>query len=217
MCGKACSMTESQRKKQKKKQCCRKVYFGRHSITHHNEEKVRHKTNFVLFFQQERTTYNTSIRVVLTRSSGTLIKMPTSVTCNHLGTVEDSLKRSSQFRGIANNTNDREVVVVRDGKAINSHFPCSSIKDEHLTIKYINTVVTEVNTEMSNLVDNLDGATYKIILLKKSLPESLEDDYMSNVSQGFYSDENQNPSQARTTNESGNKEETKDIRIFNDG
>ncbi|AWO99791.1 putative protein FAM111A-like [Scophthalmus maximus] len=69
--------------------------------------------------------------------------------------------------------------------------------------------VTEGNTEMSNLVDHLDGTTYKIILLNRCLPESqqssLEDDnIISNASQGFDHDDNQNPSQQPTTTVSVN-------------
>ncbi|AWO99792.1 putative protein FAM111A-like [Scophthalmus maximus] len=69
--------------------------------------------------------------------------------------------------------------------------------------------VTEVDSEMSDLVDHLDGTTYKIILLNKCLPESqqssLEDDnIISNVSKGFDHDENQNASQQPTTTVSVN-------------
>ncbi|KAF0028084.1 hypothetical protein F2P81_019171 [Scophthalmus maximus] len=96
----------------------------------------------------------------------------------------------------------------RDGSFLNIIFKKNCV---------LSHIVTEVNTEMSNLVDNLDGATYEIIQLNKCLPESLEEDYMSNVSQGFYPHENQNPSQETTPNESVNEEETKDIQIFTDG
>ncbi|XP_035483124.2 serine protease FAM111A-like isoform X2 [Scophthalmus maximus] len=218
----------------------------------------------------------------------------TSFTCDKARTVEDSLKRSPRFGGIAKKYKDKELVVLRDGKAISSHFPCSLIKDERLTVKYVKAVdktnqpgrgsgppcrkgspddlvmfhvltkggkdivqimrnpelrkvvqemtvyaykgekvkqalrrdgrflnivfkkncglshiVTEVDSEMSDLVDHLDGATYKIILLNKCLPESqqssLEDDNkISNVSKGFDHDENQNASQQPTTTVSVN-------------
>ncbi|XP_075957234.1 serine protease FAM111A-like isoform X2 [Anarhichas minor] len=183
-------------------------------------------------------------------------KKGTSITCNKARTVESLLKRSSQFREIANKNKNKELVIVRDGKAISSHFPCSLIKDEQLTIKYVKAVdgpkqppsgsdrcqrkrpscelvmfhlltrgdtnvvrimrnpairndqidemtvyayrgekakhalkrdgrlldivftkncalstpITEVTTEMSNLVDDLDGKTLKITLLDKSSP-----------------------------------------------
>ncbi|KAK2828196.1 hypothetical protein Q5P01_019230 [Channa striata] len=217
-------------------------------------------------------------------------KTHTSCTCNKAGTVEDALKKSSQFRDIAEKNKAKELVIVRGGKAITSHCPCSLIKKERLTIKYVkavqkkhgsgsvvsrrkgasgelvmfyvlskggknvvkilknpalNTVVqevgvyaykgekvrqalkrdgrfqntifkkncvlshtsTEVNTEMSNLVDDLDGKTYKIILLNKcsppeSLPGSLED-VMQNDSQESDSLENQDPQQP-TTNDAVN-------------
>ncbi|XP_056252585.1 serine protease FAM111A-like [Seriola aureovittata] len=220
----------------------------------------------------------------------------TSVTCNKAGTVEDSLKRSSQFKELAKKNNDKDLVVVADGRAISSHCPCSLIKDECLTVSYVKTKTvdkqkqigsngsvrprrkasscelvmfhvltiggknvmkilrtpalktivqeitvyaykgekvkqalkrdgrfqktifkkncalshtgTHVTTEMSNLVDHLDGKTYRIILLNKanppeSLPGSLDDAYMMpNESQRSESDENQDPSQQTTTSKS---------------
>uniref|UniRef100_A0A672HFG7 Serine protease n=1 Tax=Salarias fasciatus TaxID=181472 RepID=A0A672HFG7_SALFA len=174
-------------------------------------------------------------------------KRPNIITCKKAGTVEDLLKRSSQFRETAEKQKDKELVIVRDGKAISSHFPCSLIKDERLTLKYVKAkdkpkktvkfsvpsgelvmfhvsvkggknvvrilrnpalkdkvrevtvyaykgekvknalrrdgrflniifkrtcalanISTEVNTEMSNLVDGLEGKTFQIIMLNKS-------------------------------------------------
>lgn len=217
-------------------------------------------------------------------------KQPTSVTCNKAGTVEDALRRSLQFKETAKKMKDKELVIVRGGKGISSHFPCSLIGNERLTLKYVKPgkkqkqhgngsvlprrkgpsnelvmfhvltkggknvvkimknpaikthvqeitiygykgetlkqalrrdgrilshilkkncalshVSTEVNTEMSNLVDDLDGKTYKIILLNKcsppeSLPGSLDDAYMTqNESQRSDSDENQDPQKSDTT------------------
>ncbi|XP_029957276.1 protein FAM111A-like [Salarias fasciatus] len=182
-------------------------------------------------------------------------KRPTTITCNKAGTVEDLLKQSSQFRETVEKLKHKELVIVRDGKAISSHFPCSLIKNERLTVKYVkatdkpkkavsfsarlprkaptrelvmfhvlakggknvvrimrnpalktkvqevtvyaykgekvkyalrrdgrflNTIFkktcalanisTEVNTEMSNLVDGLEGKTFQIIMLNKSSP-----------------------------------------------
>lgn len=63
-------------------------------------------------------------------------------------------------------------------------------------------ISTEVNTEMSNLVDDLDGKTYKIMLLNKcdspySAPSSLEDAYTTeNDSQSGDNNENQDPQQS---------------------
>nr|XP_046267461.1 serine protease FAM111A-like [Scatophagus argus] len=191
------------------------------------------------------------------------------LTCNRAGTIEASLRRSVKFRKNAEKNKSKELVIVREGKAISSHFPCSLIKNERLTIKYIKaegkqkqsvknhyyvdprkkgpsdelvmfhvltrggkdikkimknpelksdideiTVYaykgekvsqalkrdgrfldiafkkdcelsdksTEVTTEMSNLVDDLNGATFKIILLSSSSPPhsqsgSLDDAY----------------------------------------
>nr|XP_040036676.1 serine protease FAM111A-like isoform X2 [Gasterosteus aculeatus aculeatus] len=59
-----------------------------------------------------------------------------NVTCNKARSVESALKESSQFREIAKKNNKKELVITRHGKAISSHFPCSLIKDELLTIKY---------------------------------------------------------------------------------
>lgn len=216
-------------------------------------------------------------------------KKPMSVTCNKAGTVEDVLRRSSQFKSIAEKNKNKELVLLWNGRAICSHFPCSLNGDEHLTLKYIkatqqhgsvhrhrkrpsgelvmfhvltkggknvvkimknpaiNTLVqeitvyaykgekvkqalrrdgrflsivfrkncglshtsTEVNTEMSNLVDDLYGKTFKIILLNKcdppnSQPSSLDDAYMTqNESQRSDTNENPDPQQS-TTDKSAN-------------
>uniref|UniRef100_A0A3Q3H3P7 Serine protease n=1 Tax=Labrus bergylta TaxID=56723 RepID=A0A3Q3H3P7_9LABR len=60
-------------------------------------------------------------------------KNPTNLTCGKTGTIEDSLKKSAQFRVLAKKNTNRELVIVRDGRAISSHFPCSFIKNERLT------------------------------------------------------------------------------------
>ncbi|XP_029956872.1 protein FAM111B-like [Salarias fasciatus] len=196
-------------------------------------------------------------------------KRPNIITCKKAGTVEDLLKRSSQFRETAEKQKDKELVIVRDGKAISSHFPCSLIKDERLTLKYVKAkdkpkktvkfsvpsgelvmfhvsvkggknvvrilrnpalkdkvrevtvyaykgekvknalrrdgrflniifkrtcalanISTEVNTEMSNLVDGLEGKTFQIIMLNKSSPpESLSPTHDYSESQEFPTDE----------------------------
>lgn len=61
------------------------------------------------------------------------------MTCDKAGTIEDVLKRSTQFNTYAKKNQIKELVIIRDGKAISSHFPCSLIKDEELTLKYIKT------------------------------------------------------------------------------
>ncbi|XP_008286839.1 protein FAM111A-like [Stegastes partitus] len=222
-------------------------------------------------------------------------KTSTTITCNKAGTVEDVLKRSSLFKQLAAKYKDKELVILKDFKAISSHFPCSLIKNERLTLKYVKAVnkpgkavsqcvssrkkgpsselvmfhvlakggknvvkilknpalktniqeltvyaykgekvkqalkrdgrflstifgkncalsekSTEVNTEMSNLVDDLDGKTYQIILLDKSSPpasqsSSLDDAYMTQSdSQGNGPDESQDSSQQSTTTDSEN-------------
>ncbi|XP_051793427.1 serine protease FAM111A-like [Acanthochromis polyacanthus] len=213
-------------------------------------------------------------------------KSVAKITCNKAGTVEDVLKRSSQFRQDAKKHKDKELVIIRDGKAISSHFPCSLIENERLILKYVKAInkpkkevssrvsfrkeepssnlvmfhvlvkggknvvnilknpalkteiqevtvyaykgekvkhalqrdghffstifkkncalfekSTEVTTEMSNLVDDLGGKTFKIILLDKSSPPdsqpgSLDDAYITHSdSQGCGPDESQGPSQ----------------------
>ncbi|XP_068457404.1 serine protease FAM111A-like [Clinocottus analis] len=215
----------------------------------------------------------------------------TLITCNKARTVESLLKTSSQFKKIAHNKN-KELVIVRDGKAISSHFPCSLIKNERLTINYIKAVNepkqsvsnsdhrqrkrpsselvtftllgmggenvmkimrnpalkrditvyaykgenvkhalkrdghlqpilfkkncalskpnTDVTIEMSNLVDDLDGETFKIILLNRSSPPdsqpgSLDDAYTTpNESQISDLEGSQDPPQQSSTTESVN-------------
>uniref|UniRef100_A0A3P8TJW0 Uncharacterized protein n=1 Tax=Amphiprion percula TaxID=161767 RepID=A0A3P8TJW0_AMPPE len=213
-------------------------------------------------------------------------KSVTTITCDKAGTVEDVLKRSSQFRRDAEKHKDKELVILRDGKAISLHFPCSLIRNERLILKYVkaankptkgvssrvtsrkedpssnlvmfhvlvkggknvvnilknpalkteiqevtvyaykgekvkqalkrdahflNTIFkkncalfersTEINIEMSNPVDDLDGKTFQIILLDKSSPpdsqsSSLDDAYIAQSdSQGYDPDESQDSSQ----------------------
>ncbi|KAF7663549.1 hypothetical protein LDENG_00208000 [Lucifuga dentata] len=65
-------------------------------------------------------------------------KKPTTFTCDKAGTVEASLKRSPEFKNIAEKNKGKELIIVRNGKAISSHFPCCLIQqDERLTVKYI--------------------------------------------------------------------------------
>lgn len=227
---------------------------------------------------------------------------PTTWTCNKAGTIEDVLKRSHKFRHIAGKNQNKELVIVKDGKLISSHFPCSLIKkDESLTVKYVKAVDkpeqlvsgshhlkrkvpsdelvmfdvltkggtnvanimrnqvlknnfqeitvyaykgekvrhalkrdgrllnivfrkncalshkgTEKETEMSSLVDDLDGETFQIILLNKSdppgsQPGSLDDAYMmQNESQRSDSDVNQDPPQQSTTTKSLNDSKPKE-------
>ncbi|XP_023144543.2 serine protease FAM111A-like [Amphiprion ocellaris] len=209
-------------------------------------------------------------------------KSVTTITCDKAGTVEDVLKRSSQFRRDAEKRKGKELVILRDGKAISLHFPCSLIRNERLILKYVKAVnnptkgvssrvtsckedpssnlvmfhvlvkggknvvnilknpalkteiqevtvyaykgekvkqalkrdahflstifrkncalferSTEINIEMSNPVDDLDGKTFQIILLDKSSPpgsqsSSLDDAYITpNDSQGYDPDESQ--------------------------
>ncbi|XP_034539420.1 protein FAM111A-like [Notolabrus celidotus] len=64
-------------------------------------------------------------------------KTPINLTCDKAGTILDSLKRSAEFKKLAEKNQNKELVIVRDGKAISSHCPCRLIKGDHLTIKYI--------------------------------------------------------------------------------
>ncbi|XP_062289162.1 serine protease FAM111A-like [Scomber scombrus] len=219
-------------------------------------------------------------------------KKPETITCDKARTVEDVLKTSDEFRKIAKINKDKELVIIRDGKAISSHFPCCLIKGERLTVRYVKAVDeakqsacvpqrkrppsklmifhvltkggkkvvrimrnpalqreahineitvyaykgekvkralkrdgrlsvivfnktcalsrTSTNMAMSNLVDDLDGETVKIILRSKSSPPesppgSLDDMYMvQNESQRSDLDENQDPPQQSATTESVN-------------
>ncbi|XP_074466326.1 uncharacterized protein LOC141752361 isoform X1 [Sebastes fasciatus] len=208
-------------------------------------------------------------------------------TCDKAGTVENVLMRSPQFKKTAKKNNNKELVIVRDGKAISSHFPCSLIQNELLSVKYVKAVdppkqpesqrkgpsgdlvtfhllpkggddvveimrnpalkkfheltvyaykgekvkqalkrdgrlldivftkncalsdkITESITEMSSLVDHLDGKTFQITLLDKSSPPasqpgSLDDaNMMQTGSQRSDSDGNQDPQQQSSTTES---------------
>ncbi|XP_043996073.1 serine protease FAM111A-like isoform X2 [Gambusia affinis] len=64
-----------------------------------------------------------------------------NMTCNKAGTVETSLKKSPKFAKMAEKNKEKELVIIRDGKAISPHVPCTFIKKgDHLTVKYVKAV-----------------------------------------------------------------------------
>ena len=89
----------------------------------------------------------------------------------------------------------------RDGRLLNTVFKKNCVLSDPST---------DVTTEMSSLVDDLDGKTFKITLLDKSPPPesppgSLDDAYMmQNDSPRSDSDVNQDPPQQSATTESEN-------------
>lgn len=196
----------------------------------------------------------------------------------------DSLKTSSQFRKTAEKNQNKELVILKGGKAVSSHSPCCLIRDGCLIVKFVKAhgkmtnpvgrcgrrvrpdklvtfhvqteggskiikvmknpllkkiareiivyahkgekvkqalrrdgrfeenifkknfalsdISTEVNTEMSSLVDALEGKTFKIVLLDQcpapeSQPGSLDD--------AEYSPEPLSATQAVSENPSQNK------------
>uniref|UniRef100_A0A3Q2CZG2 Serine protease n=1 Tax=Cyprinodon variegatus TaxID=28743 RepID=A0A3Q2CZG2_CYPVA len=65
----------------------------------------------------------------------------TKMTCDRAGTIEDSLKRSAQFRKITGKNKDKELVIIRNNRAISKHFPCTLInKEDRLTVKFVKAV-----------------------------------------------------------------------------
>ncbi|KAA8586789.1 hypothetical protein FQN60_000625 [Etheostoma spectabile] len=227
-------------------------------------------------------------------------KKPTTHACNKAGTIENVLKRSEIFRDIAGKNQDKELVIVKDGKLISSHFPCCLIKqNESLIVKYVkavdkakrpvsgshhrqskvapdklvmfhvlpkggknvanimrnqvlktdfqiitvyaykgekvknalkrdgrflNTIFKKYcvlshesnkkETEMSSIVDFLDGETFQIILLNRSQPPESQpgslDETDMNASQRSDSDVNQDPPQQSTASNSMNDSEPKE-------
>ncbi|XP_020775735.2 serine protease FAM111A-like isoform X2 [Boleophthalmus pectinirostris] len=66
-------------------------------------------------------------------------KKPMTITCGEAGTVKDSLRRSDLFRKNEEKNKLKELVVVRGGRPIPSHFPCILIKpEEQLEVNYVN-------------------------------------------------------------------------------
>uniref|UniRef100_A0A3B5LHQ4 Uncharacterized protein n=1 Tax=Xiphophorus couchianus TaxID=32473 RepID=A0A3B5LHQ4_9TELE len=64
-----------------------------------------------------------------------------NMTCNKAGTVEESLKNSPKFAKTAEKNKEKELVIIRDGKAISPHLPCTLIKKgDRLTVKYVKAV-----------------------------------------------------------------------------
>lgn len=48
--------------------------------------------------------------------------------------------KSQKFKAVVEKQKDKELVIVRNGKAIASHFPCRVIKNERLTLKFVKAV-----------------------------------------------------------------------------
>ena len=89
---------------------------------------------------------------------------PTLVTCNRAGTVEDSLKRNASFKGIAKKNKGKELVLLRDGKAICSHFPCSLVKDKCLTVVFIKAGNTPGKKAGGSAHDRRKGSSDEVVL-----------------------------------------------------
>ncbi|XP_029375203.1 protein FAM111A-like [Echeneis naucrates] len=222
----------------------------------------------------------------------------TSITCAQAGTIEDSLKRSSQFRKFVRNQKNKDVVILRDGRAISLHCPCSLIKNECLNVKTVKNadrpkqqgcgsapprrmglsgdlvmfnvltkggkgvvrimtnpalkdvvqelavhaykgetvkqalrrdgrflktafqnkcalsdLRTEVNTEMLNLVDDLDGKTFRIICIKKSNQSNSQS---SSLESNDVYDENQDHLQESSTSEPNSNETVASTKILSE-
>lgn len=85
-------------------------------------------------------------------------------TCNKAGTVESLLKRSSQFTEIMKKNKNRELVIVRDGKAISSHFPCSLIKNERLTVRFVKAVDKPNQSVNSSVAPKKMGPSSELVM-----------------------------------------------------
>lgn len=75
------------------------------------------------------------------RLNGKKGKKPITITCNKLGTVRNSLRRSPQFREQDDKTKNKELVIERNDKPIPHHFPCNLLQPgERLSIKYVKAI-----------------------------------------------------------------------------
>ncbi|MED6233476.1 hypothetical protein ATANTOWER_012337 [Ataeniobius toweri] len=64
-----------------------------------------------------------------------------NITCNKAGTLEESLKISAQFKKTTEKNKGKELVILREGRAISPNFPCILIKQgDDLTVKYVKAV-----------------------------------------------------------------------------
>ncbi|RVE64006.1 hypothetical protein OJAV_G00142230 [Oryzias javanicus] len=109
----------------------------------------------------------------------------TNNTCGEAGTIENSLKNSPKFIKLAEKKKNRELVIVqgekvklalkKDGRFLRSIFKRNFV---------LSCTSTGVQTELSNLIDDLNDKTFQIVLLNKSdppesesQPSSLDDAY----------------------------------------
>ncbi|XP_069001662.1 serine protease FAM111A-like [Embiotoca jacksoni] len=115
-------------------------------------------------------------------------KEPTLSTCNKAGTVEDVLKRSANFRTIAEGKKDKELVLIRKGNAISSHFPCSLIGNEHLTVKYVKPVAQPKKTASGS---HRKGPSSELVMFHvltnggKNIVKILQNPALRSVTQGI--------------------------------
>ncbi|XP_035760071.1 protein FAM111A-like [Neolamprologus brichardi] len=78
----------------------------------------------------------------LTHSFEWSYKTKSKYTCDQAQTIEDCLKKSPKFCTAAGKQKGKELVIVKNARAITSHFPCRLIKDECLTLKFVKAVET---------------------------------------------------------------------------
>uniref|UniRef100_A0A3B4GML2 Serine protease n=1 Tax=Pundamilia nyererei TaxID=303518 RepID=A0A3B4GML2_9CICH len=91
--------------------------------------KMQHKNSRAWFYSQVKRARRWSYR-----------KNIYTYTCNQAQTIEDCLKKNPKFKAAAEKQDGKELVIVRSGKAITSHFPCRVIKNERLTLKFVKAV-----------------------------------------------------------------------------
>uniref|UniRef100_A0A671VSR2 Protein FAM111A-like n=1 Tax=Sparus aurata TaxID=8175 RepID=A0A671VSR2_SPAAU len=90
-------------------------------------------------------------------------KQRTTCTCNRSGTVEEVLKRSPAFTKIAGQNEGKELVFLKNGKAISSHTPCRLIaKDEQLIVKYIQRA-KDKNEPKHPVVQSVELVTFHVL------------------------------------------------------
>lgn len=91
------------------------------------------------------------------------------MTCNHEGTITDVLMRTEAFKELAKKNDKKELIILKEGRAISAHFPCSLINDnnEPLIIKYTNRKnEEEVKEEKESKADtsSIENQSGKVIV-----------------------------------------------------
>lgn len=79
------------------------------------------------------------------------------MTCNQKGTITDVLNSTNAFKKLRARNDKKELVILKEGRAISTHFPCCLIGDETLKINYVKKEDEEMDKRNSPSIETQSG------------------------------------------------------------